>query len=72
MKTSKELQKENNFSASFDEQSKPLVVFSQVDREEDLRNDEDDREDVEIEERQDWGNVDPAGGDAPAAPGSAV
>lgn len=33
----------------------------------------DDREEEEVqEENQDWGDVDPAGGPAPSAPGSAV
>lgn len=32
---------------------------------------EDDEED-EIDENTDWGDVDPAGGDAPSSPGSAV
>lgn len=38
-------------------------------------NDDDDDEDedeVEDDESGDWGEVDPAGGDAPSSPGSAV
>lgn len=29
-------------------------------------------EETDVDERQDWGDVDPAGGDAPSSPGSAV
>lgn len=38
----------------------------------DRDDDRDDREEEEAEESQDWGDVDPAGGPAPSAPGSAV
>lgn len=37
----------------------------------DDRKDKEEREE-EIEENSDWGDVDPAGGDAPSSPGSAV
>lgn len=38
----------------------------------DLEREEDDEEEESDEEVGDWGDVDPAGGPAPTAPGSAV
>lgn len=39
----------------------------------DRNDDKEEREEEEgLEENQDWGDVDPAGGPAPSAPGSAV
>ena len=72
MKTSEELQNENHFTTPIDQQNKPSAVFSDDDREEDRRNDDEELDRPEFEERQDWGDVDPAGGDAPTSPGSAV
>lgn len=46
------------------------MIFSAL---EDRDDDRDDREDeVEEPEQGDWGDVDPNGGEAPTAPGSAV
>lgn len=42
--------------------------FDRDDREDEDRDDEEEEED----ENTDWGNIDPAGGDEPTAPGSAV
>lgn len=70
MKTSDQLQNVNNINLPFDEQNPPRTTNTN-DRDDDLRDDEN-ALDEEIDERQDWGDVDPAGGDAPAAPGSAV
>ncbi|WP_035695161.1 hypothetical protein [Flavobacterium soli] len=42
------------------------------DRRDDIEHDEDDLDEKELDERRDWGDVDPAGGEAPTSPGSAV
>lgn len=64
MKTLQEQQ--NGLITPIEDQNTVLNVFMNDDR------DEEELEDAEAEERQDWGDVDPAGGEAPAAPGSAV
>ena len=42
------------------------------DRKDDIENNDEELDDTEVDERGDWGDVDPAGGDAPSSPGSAV
>ena len=41
-------------------------------RKDDLEQEEEDMDEAEPDERRDWGDVDPAGGEAPTSPGSAV
>ncbi len=42
------------------------------DREDDLEQEEEELDEADLDERRDWGDVDPAGGEAPTSPGSAV
>lgn len=42
------------------------------DRKDDIEQEEEDIDEAEADERRDWGDVDPAGGEAPTSPGSAV
>ena len=49
----------------------PLFAIVPVDHDKD-EEDEEEEEEEEEEEPGDWGDVDPAGGDEPSSPGSAV
>ena len=48
------------------------IYASADDRDDDLDNEENEEDDDDLDESDDWGDVDPAGGDAPSSPGSAV
>lgn len=41
-------------------------------RRDDIEQEEEEIDETEADDRRDWGDVDPAGGDAPSSPGSAV
>ena len=52
--------------------SEVIFYFNADDRNDDEKRKEEGLEDEELDEGGEWGDVDPAGGDAPSAPGSAV
>lgn len=62
----------NQEEQDYRDNSNVSFQFSSDDRNEDEKRKEEGLEDEELEEGGDWGDVDPAGGDAPSAPGSAV
>ena len=72
MKFLNKQQKVNGFSLPFDDQNELLNALSHKDRESEGRDDEEDLDESAVEKRQDWGDIDPSGGDAPLSPGSAV
>lgn len=62
----------NQEEENYRDNSQVSFHFSSDDRNEDEKRREEGLEDETLEEGGDWGEVDPAGGDAPSAPGSAV
>jgi len=48
------------------------VRFDRDGEDDDLEFDEQEDDDLDSDDEGDWGDVDPAGGDAPSSPGSAV
>ena len=57
---------------TLNQEDNPQVSFSSDERNDDEKRKEEGLEDEQLEEGGDWGEVDPAGGEAPSAPGSAV